>query len=136
MILKLEQVATDTSLGSSIFQMDTDEIISVEPQEKMKNGLHIMDMFTLTGYYSEGTFSNLMKYLIKIKLRHDIIEIEFSDIIYRDQAIDYIYNEMIIFIASTNENKFYRKDYKQLIAPQIRANTKTKSFKKSNKEYL
>ena len=108
MIIKLQNVVTKTSLGTVILQIDRDEIVSVEPHEIIKNGLGIMDTFAPIGYFGDGAFTNLMKFVIKIKLINDIINIEFSDITFRDQAIEYIYDTMII--NTFDNNKFYKRN--------------------------
>ena len=109
MILRLGNVVTKTSLGSAIYQIDPDLIISVQPQEIMKNGLHIMDIVAPVGYYGDGSFSNLMRYTLEIEKKDETFEIEFSDIVSRDAALDYIYEEMKIYVPDNKKNKFYKK---------------------------
>ena len=99
MILKLQNVITNTSFGDIILQMDKDKIISVEPQEEIKQKQTVLDP-NLSNNYFEGLASELIEYYIELGTVESTIKIVFSDLTSRNNAIHYIFDEMRL---KTNE---------------------------------
>ncbi len=113
MILIFENTITKTSFGNLILQVDSDLIVSVQPQDFFKSEVQSNLKFLYSpipnpGGIEEniGLFSDIMIPSLVIELEENIRVVHFSDYFSRDNSIRLIFDEML----KPEVNKFYRKN--------------------------
>ena len=109
MILNIPNVEYKTTLGTKILQIDSDEITSIDMEDRIRKRAHPFN-YPIQGGFYEGSFSELYMYILIIKTLKEKIEICFTHHQERHDAIDYIYIEMINPIRPNSANKFYKKE--------------------------
>jgi len=110
MIIKFENVVTETSVGNVIFQINSNDIIIAEPKETLRDSKHAPPLLQIN-YYTDGSFCDIMRYFIKIITKNKIFEFEFSDILNRDLNMNLLHVGMLEYVQNLQNNSdFYKKE--------------------------
>jgi len=106
MIIKLENVINESSVGTTVLQIDMDKILKIENKTEYKKSTSIID----PPHYMNYDFCDLYNYYIIIETIDEKIKVNFINIDYCINAINYIYDEMFHQKYTNQDNKFYIKE--------------------------